>query len=111
VEVQTDTELLQYIASIEKELKNAREEIAMLEQDIEEVKHDRARYRYLWMSQCRYTANLEDADSESSGGMIESQVPEWENSSPYYHRMFLPLFFIFDLITQRRLPSVTFRRV
>jgi hypothetical protein len=45
------------------------------------------KYRYKWMTECRYSASLVDAGAESNG---YSQARDWEGSSPYYRDCGMP---------------------
>lgn len=88
---QTDTELLEYIGSQETALKTTKQEItllhmeiALLHKDIDTLKAERSRYRYMWMAERKYCSKLIEAGAETPGG--HSQVRDSEGSSPYYRR-------------------------
>lgn len=85
--VQTDTELLEYIASLSATLKSKQEENDLLYQEIQELESEKSKYRNLWMTERRINATLVDAGMECSG---VSQARDWESSSPYYRCMCHP---------------------
>jgi hypothetical protein len=85
--VQTDTELLEYIAGLSAALKSKQEENVLLYQEIQELESEKSKYRNLWMTERRINATLVDAGMECSG---VSQARDWESSSPYYRRMCHP---------------------
>jgi hypothetical protein len=93
-EVQTDTEILEYIAYLQDALKQGQvalnemqEIIVQLNDRIDELEKERLDYRYKWMTACHYSSTLIKEGAEPSGGV--SQVRDWESSSPYhrYYRM------------------------
>lgn len=85
VETQTDTKLLEYIAELDADLLEAYKTISGLKDELDQLKLKCSEYRYLWMSECRYSSVLIKEGAELAGGW--SQVKDWESSSPYYRRM------------------------
>jgi regulator of replication initiation timing len=88
--MQTDNKLLEYIAELEDALKTARKEILQLRDQIDSIREykdvlrkERSKYRNLWMTERRYSQQLEDAGAEVYGGF--GQARSSESSSPYYH--------------------------
>jgi hypothetical protein len=89
---QTDNKLLKYIAELEDTLKTAQKEILQLCDQIDLVREykdvlwkERSKYRNLWMTERRYSQQLEDAGTEAYGGF--GQARSSESSSPYYQCM------------------------
>jgi hypothetical protein len=85
--MQTDRELLEYVAYLETALKTAREDIDLLRDEICDLEEERSTYRHLWMTECRYSNSLIEGGAELCGGI--SQVWSSERSSPHYRCMSL----------------------
>jgi DNA repair ATPase RecN len=82
---QTDDKLLEYIEELQVALATAEEKIAELRKEIEEdipvLQEARSKYRNLWMTERRYSKQLEEAGAEAGG---YGQARSSESSSPYY---------------------------
>jgi hypothetical protein len=85
VDAQTDTgpdsELLEYMAELQANLKEAHVIIERLKAQINNLEEEKLDYRHMWMTECQYSNRLIKEGAEPS--ICESQVPDWVGSSPY----------------------------
>ena len=80
--VQTETPLLAYIDHLHEVLDDVRKQEISLRTQISRLETECSRYRYLWMTERRYSDALVHSGAELGGGY--SQPGEAEGSSPYY---------------------------
>ena len=76
-----DSELLDYIAYLQANLKEAHVIIDRLEAQINKLEEERLDYQHMWMAECQYSSRLIDEGAEPS--VCESQVRDWVSSSPH----------------------------
>lgn len=79
---QTDTELLEYIAALRTALNEAHATVAQLRVQVCDLEKESSDYRHSWMTECQYSSALIREGAEPA--ICESQVPDWDNSSPYH---------------------------